>query len=236
MDYKCLEVDVSNKASLDYFLKFYNDILLESFPSEQIESYDQLLDTLNKKKNGFFGKNSYHILIIYDNENILGGIIYDYFIDSNTGMIEYIATSKKYRKAGIASYAFSIACKNLNETAVKNGYSSISFICCELEKVIFKEKSNHYFWKKFGFKKLDFDYIQPSLDKGKPLVRDMTLGIITNSIDAPFYDSCISKDILKSILYDYSYYTMRIENPKKEQYFIEMMKQLDKKGDFIYLI
>lgn len=237
MDLQYIEVDFDNKASLSLFRDFYYSILEPSFDKEQLETYEQLLETLSKKKTNFFGKNSYHILIFFNKDNIiLGGIIYDYFINSNTGLIEYIVTSKSAKKQGIASHAFLQACKNLNVEAHQNGFNNINFICCEVEKVLSTKQSNHYFWDKFGFKRLDFDYIQPPLEEGKNMVRDMNFGIITNAENAQFSQKSISREVLTSILHDYAYYTMRIETPENEPFFIEMIEQLNQNTEQIKLV
>lgn len=105
-----------------------------------------------------------------------------------------------------------------------------------MKKSLLKSKKITFFGKNIGFKKLDFDYIQPALDEEKDVVRDMDFGIITKAPNAIFHDNCIQKDVLISILHDYAYYTMRIENPKVEPFFIEMCNNINKMGDNIHLI
>ena len=64
----------------------------------------------------------------------------------------------------------------------------------------------------------------------------MDFGIITKAPNANFSEDFIPKNILISILHDYSYYTMRIEKPEIEQFFIEMCADINKTGDYIKLI
>lgn len=105
-----------------------------------------------------------------------------------------------------------------------------------MKKLSLKSKKNIIFGKNIGFKILDFNYIQPALDKEKDVVKDMNFGIITKAPNANFYDNCIFKNVLISILHDYSYFTMRIENPKTEPFFIEMCDSINMIGNYINLI
>lgn len=157
MSLKYIEVDIDNDKTINLFKTFYDTILKESFDENQIETYSQLLQTLSKKKTDFFGKNEYHILIILNSDNnVLGGIIYDYFSETNTGLIEYIVSSKEAKRQGIASFAFSTACDLLNKDAIKNGFSRVNFIVCEVEKVSSKKQENHYFWNRYRIQEIGF--------------------------------------------------------------------------------
>lgn len=227
-----IEIDVNNKESLKIFEKFYKEILSCSFNINELETQEQLIDTLNKKNNGFFGKNSYHIIVFFDKNNIVGGIIYDYFMKENCGLIEYIVTNPNLKRSGFASKIFEKTCILLNEESKRNGYSKLDFVCCEVEKKINGKKENHYFWEKYSFKPLDFEYLQPPLEEGKELVTFMEFGIILDAPYIKYEKNYIERELLKEILFDYSYYTMRIDNPKKEEYFNQMCKSM--KSEKIY--
>lgn len=219
-------VEINGQTDIKLFKNFYDNILSKGFDINELETFDQLLDTLNKKKKGFFKNNSYHILVFLD-KDILGGIIYDYFYEENCGLIEYIVTNPKEKRGGIASYMFNKTCELLNKEAQSKKNKKLDFVCCEVEKEINGKKANHYFWNKFGFTPLDFDYIQPPLEEGKEMVRFMNFGIIKNCL-IQYDKDYLESDTLKKILYDYAYYTMRIENPSNEEYFKEMIKSINK--------
>lgn len=225
---KYMEVNPDNN-SLEIFGKFYKEILKSSFGEDELETYEQSLNTLEKSRRGGHGLNSYHIIIILEEENILGGVIYDYFINTNTGIIEYIATNQRVKQRGIASYAFQVVNELLNKEAQKNGFERIRYITCEVEKEIDGKKSNHYFWEKFGFRPLDFHYIQPPLDEKKKAVDILNLGIITKAPFALYGKENIDREELKSILYDHYHYTMRIEDVEHCEYYIRMCNEIDSK-------
>lgn len=226
---KYIEVDPNDMNSLEIFKKFYKEVLESSFDEDELETYEQLLDTLKKSKRGENGLNTYHIMIVLEEDILLGGVIYDYFIDTNTGIIEYIATNQKVKQKGVASYAFKVVNELLNEEAKKNGFGGISYITCEVEQVISEKKSNHYFWEKFDFKALDFHYIQPPLDDAKEVVDIMNFGIITKAPLTLYDKEDIDKEELKSILHDYYHYTMRIEDVEHCEYYIKMCHEIDSK-------
>lgn len=224
-----IEVNPKDIEIMDIFKRFYIEILENSFDEDELETYDQLLDTLKKSIRGDNGLNTYHIMIVLEEDNILGGAIYDYFINTNTGIIEYIATNQKVKQKGVASYAFKVINELLNKEAKRNGFEGISYITCEVEKEIGGKKSNHYFWEKFGFRALDFHYIQPPLDEDKEVVDIMNFGIITKAPFTIYHKEEIEKNELKSILYDYYHYTMRIEEVEHCEYYIKMCHEIDSK-------
>ena len=224
MNLNYFEVDIDNKESIIELKKFYQ-LLEENFKKDERESYKQIVKTLNKKKTNFFGKNSYHILLVKNKNKLIGGIIYDYFYKSNSSMIEYIVINKENRRKNLATKLLKETAKRLNKEAITKGYDKIDFVVCELNS----KKERHYFWEKFNFKELKFNYIQPALDKNKKILKDMKLGIVTRFPNIYFTKKQIETKKIKSILYDYSYYTMRIKNPKKEEYFIKMVNELKEK-------
>lgn len=226
---KYIEVDLNDEKLVKLFKRFYQEILESSFDDDELETYEQLADTLTKSKRGDNGLNTYHIIIVLEEDTLLGGVIYDYFIDTNTGIIEYIATNPNVKQKGVASYAFQVVNELLDKEAQKNGFEKISYITCEVEKEINGKKSNHYFWEKFGFRTFDFHYIQPPLDEEKEVVDIMNFGVITKAPLSKYEKEDIDKEELKSILHDYYHYTMRIEDVEHCEYYIKMCHEIDSK-------
>ena len=165
-------------------------------------------------------------LIIY-----YGGIIFDYLSKINVGLIEYIAVSKEYRKKGIATKILNYMVYILNKESKKKKLKRIKFICGEVEKDFGKKQEKHYFWDKYGFKKLDFKYIQPALDENKKNVEIMTFGIMTKIPNAEFEKKTISSSLLKEILYEYYG-----KDEKAKAVLDYMSKEIDNKGSLINLI
>ena len=165
-------------------------------------------------------------LIIY-----YGGIIFAYLSKINVGLIEYIAVSKKYRKKGIATKILNYTVDILNNESKKKNIKRIEFICGEVEKVLKDKQDKHYFWNKYGFKKLDFKYIQPALDENKKDVEIMTFGIMTKIPGVEFDKETINSSLLKEILYEYYG-----KNEEAKETLNKMNKEINSKGNLIKLI
>lgn len=95
----------------------------------------------------------YVIIEITDKENKVGGLIYDWFPEVHTLIIEFIFIAKEYRNHKIA--------QRLVER-LKNKIPDLTIIV-ETEKN--GEAKN--FWAKLGFKQQKYTYIQPALHKNK---------------------------------------------------------------------
>ena len=165
-------------------------------------------------------------LIIY-----YGGIIFAYLSKINVGLIEYIAVSKKYRKKGIATKILNYTVDILNNESKKKNIKRIEFICGEVEKVLKDKQDKHYFWDKYGFKKLDFKYIQPALDENKKDVEIMTFEIMTKIPGVEFDKETINSSLLKEILYEYYG-----KNEEAKETLNKMNKEINSKGNLIKLI
>ncbi len=202
-----MNIDLKNKANINLFDDFYNKILVSSFAKDQIENYEQFLNNLNNK-------DSYFITLVLNKDEVVGGIIYDYLKQTNSGFIEYIAVKKDHTNNNIGSNLLNQAISILNQKSDKK----IDFLFCELEQEINGKQPKHYFWQKFGFKKIDFDYIQPPLDDLKKPVFIMDFGYLSFVKT----DKKITKQLLIDVLNEY--YVDYIDN----EYFIQCIGNIKK--------
>ena len=212
-----IEVKYNDKKTMEIFKIFYKDTLVPNFKKNEIETYKQITDTLKKNKN------TYYIFLYMNNEGYpAGGIVFDYLENTNTGFIEYLAVNNKHQKHGLGTKMIIDAVKKVNEDAKDNGFDRINFLACEVEKEKKIKKAKHYFWKKHGFKPLDFYYIQPPLGENKKAILQMEFGIVSKAPKAEYYFNFIDKNLIKEILYEY------YDKYKEEKHFKEMIKKLDK--------
>ncbi|MBR3198437.1 MAG: GNAT family N-acetyltransferase [Bacilli bacterium] len=215
--FRKIEVKYDDKETVKIFHKFYRRTLINSFEKNQIEAYRQIKKNIKEKEGSYF-----IILYVDDKEYPVSGIVFDYLKKTNTGFIEYIATNKRFSKKGLASKLLNETIKTLNSQAKDNGYDRINFLACEVEKEKKIKKSKHYFWKKYGFKVLDFYYLQPPLDKTKKALSKMEFGIVSKAPKAEYFFNNIDKDVIKEILEEY------YEEYKNEPSLKRMLKKLDK--------
>lgn len=228
MNLKFLQIDINNKTTMEIFYKFYREIIVPNFDDSERETIDQFEHELKLEDDS---RKYYIVVILDDNSNMLGGIIFDYFTETNVGLIEYIVTDSKQKRKGIASESLKFAVNILNKEAKKRRYERIKFICGEVEKQINGREDKHYFWEKYGFKKLDFDYIQPALDSEKQPVEIMDFGIMTKIPNSEFLEKGINTKDLINILYNYYG-----EQPNSEDTLSKMKKEIEDKGDVILLV
>lgn len=228
MNLKFLQIDINNKTTMEIFYKFYREIIVPNFDDSERETIDQFEHELKLEDDN---RKYYIIVILDDDTNTLGGIIFDYLADTNVGLIEYIVTDSKQKRKGIASASLKFMVNILNNEAKKRGCERIKFICGEVEKQINGREDKHYFWEKYGFKKLDFNYIQPALDSEKQPVEIMDFGIMTKIPNAEFLEKGINTKDLINILYNYYG-----EQPNSEDTLSKMKKEIEDKGDVILLV
>lgn len=228
MNLKFLQIDINNKDTMEIFYKFYREIIVPNFDDNECETIIQFENELKLEDDN---RKYYIIVILDDDTNTLGGIIFDYLADTNVGLIEYIVTDSKQKRKGIASASLKFMVNILNNEAKKRGCERIKFICGEVEKQINGREDKHYFWEKYGFKKLDFNYIQPALDSEKQPVEIMDFGIMTKIPNAEFLEKGINTKDLINILYNYYG-----EQPNSEDTLSKMKKEIEGKGDVILLV
>lgn len=229
---KCIEVNIDDENTINDLAVFYTSIYINEFkdPNER-ETLENMLSSLrmNSEDNN---ANKYHIIIAKNlSGTIVGGAIFDYYIKTNSGVIEFISVGSSFQSMGIGSFLYNTIYEKLNQDAKKNSKINISNIFCEIEdpSTLEKNASRKYyeFWKKYGFKKLNFNYIQPSLDDNKSVVD--TLWFITHTINNPDNSSSsVPSDTVLNTIHDYIKFAMRIEEPIKNPQFYSMKDEIER--------
>ena len=217
-----IKVDPTNKNSLELFSRFYNDIFVGAFTNEdECESLDSFFGYINE-----YGSNSLfvQILLVCMGENIVGGIIFDYYSDIKTLVIEFIVIDDMYRGNGIAIELINHVIAYL---ASEHG-KVVEWIFIEIENPEYVKDNNFSyfsFWKKFNMKALDFTYIQPALSPDKCSVKTLMLCArnMQHDIDT------IEIGTVKKLLYLYAHYAMKIADPQSDPSIAAMYLELDNK-------
>ena len=236
-----VEVDIDDKKTLSLLGEFYTDIYIDVFPNvDERETFDNLLEYLrlgeeNKGKDYY-----YHILLAKDNNNrVMGGCIFDYYLDNNSATIEFLAVKEEKQSGGYGTLIYQQVLKVLNEDAIKNHHMCVDHILIELNNPAHTREGDPlkylYFWDKFNFQHLEFDYVQPPLDDEKQEVRELWLAYLSPKYQMEHLDSphCtqVAKSLILSILADYFKYAMRIAHPKESLQYQEMDQSV--KEEFI---
>lgn len=236
MKYSITEVSIKDTYSMKLLGSFYNHIYVKSFPDiNKRESLENIIDFLTKKYDNLYGNNNYHILILHNDMNIMGGIIFDYFSESNSGVIEFICISESFKRNGLASILYNKAIDMINQDAKNIFFINADFIFCEIDYITPEQEDLSYihFWNKKGFKKLDFKYIQPPLSAEKDAVE--TLHLIVNIQSKEKVSNIHKLDVL-SFIFDYTTYAMNIENPEKNPTIDIMIKNMPLRVNLIDIV
>ncbi|MDR0964358.1 MAG: hypothetical protein LBM60_07060 [Clostridium sp.] len=224
------EVSLDDTETLSLLGTFYTTIYCPAFPDiNERETLDNMLHYLRKEEMKGT-KNNYHIVLAQNNGHLLGGIIFDYFCNSNVGVIEFITTSKTNRCKGSGREIYQKAVEILRLDSSKAGYQQLNAIICEIDKLLpsnDRDPSYLHFWSKMGFKKIgNFNYIQPSLSETQSDVD--TLELICNNLSFKTQDT-ISTEVLASVITDYAKYAMQLSKPEENNSVRSMLQQLDDK-------
>ena len=216
----------NDQQSVSDLGRFYTDVYMDCFPDEnERETFDNLLKYLNQSKN--VDLHSYHIILAKDDDqNIVGGAVFDYFKKTNTGIIEFIAVKSAMQSEGLGTVIYNHIIETLSGDAFKNRKKeSLNYIFCEIESPELNKTDNRkyvHFWNKHKYMHIDFDYIQPELSQTQHPVNHLWLIAVRPDVGI----DKISSDVVIDVLYDYMKYCMSIDEPSDNPVFQKMKKQL----------
>lgn len=220
-DFIFRDIDVNKLKDIELLKSFYFSIYLKSFPNKnECESFENFLYFLENSKVSSSYK--YHIILILKDDVLLGGAVFNYLLDIESGYIEFLTINEKYQSKGIGSLLYEKVLKVLNQDA-RDMCSGLKYIFGEIDNPKFSiRKLNKYlyFWDKQGFRRLNIDYIQPALSKNQNdvnclwfVIKKMT-NEIESSIKGKFLVSVLDnifKNCFKNV-----YISNEIENMYKE--------------------
>jgi hypothetical protein len=216
------EVKHNDRKSIELLSKFYVGIYMGNFTdNNERESLDNLLHYLENEQLGKIEKNHYHILLATIGEEVVGGIVANYFDDINSGVIEFLVVDEKFRRKNIGNNLIEGMTNILNRDSFHHKSKGIDYIFIEVDHpklvdpvISPKAKKTIAFWHKQRFLALNFNYIQPSIGNGKDPVRHLLLGVklCKQGLD----ENSIPSDVLVKFLYNYAQFSMSIEKPEND--------------------
>jgi len=231
-----IEVTLKDKDSLSEFAKFYIDIYMENFPDpDERESMNNILEYLKKAE--IANKYRYHIILARDvNKNIIGGGIFDYFTETNAGIIEFIAVKNNSQSSGIGTLIYNHILDIMSADAYKIRKKKLEYVFCEIDSPQHsKDNIRKYlhFWSKHNFWRLDFSYKQPSLSANQSPVTGLWFTVSPQICKF----SSINGKFISNVLSDYMKYAMQIDNPDENSDFQKMRNEiLSKEVDLLPIV
>jgi hypothetical protein len=241
---KIVEVQIADKDHCELLRRFYRECYMAEFPDpNERESLKNIQDSLRKKETHEYGANNYHVLIAVDGDGApVGGSICDYFHKPNAGVIEYILVKPGLRKSGLGSQLLHTTESILANDALNNrGTDGLDWVVAEVddpyltrvEAQAFDPFARARIWDRWGYRILDFPYIQPALSKAQQPLYNLKL--MVKPFGNRFTDTVPAGDV-RQLLLDYIRLAMRKKHPENEPGFVKMNSFLSSEAQQIALL
>jgi GNAT superfamily N-acetyltransferase len=221
--------------------KFYAGCLVPAFPAEdERASLQSIEECLRLKEDGKYGANNYHVIVACDDGKPIAGSIFDYLVKPNVGVIEFLVVSPGQRQAGLASRLLRQAEAAIAADAHRAG-REVDWVAAELSdpfRVSVAESDFDPFirasiWHRWGYRMLNFRYIQPALSPEKSPAT--TLLLAAKTLSGEFGESIPTARLL-AFLREYMVWALRIEKPQTDPVYREMAERLSSTGRSVALV
>ena len=202
---------------------YYTQNYIEAFPLvDERESLDNIIESLKDTRQ--LNEAQYLVTIArYENE-IVGGLIYNYLPMANLGFVEFISVSPKFKGKNIAQSLMNSAFQKLQEEAKARGLPRPLGILGEAD---FREPhtktSKINFFKKMNVQLLKYDYVQPALEQGKQAL-DYLRMIFIPAVET----QNLSSESIQKALYQMFKHCFYFENPADSVEYNQMILKLQK--------
>jgi GNAT superfamily N-acetyltransferase len=235
------EISASRGSDVQLLRRFYAECLIPAFPDEdERESLENIEDYLQLKEDGKYGANNYHVIVSCDGDKPIAGSIFDYLVEPNAGVIEFLLVSPGLRQTGLASRLLRQTEAAIAADAQRAG-QQVAWLVAELDdpfRVSLAESDFNPFtrasiWHRWGYRMLDFRYIQPALSAEKSPVT--TLLLAAKTLAREFAETIPTERVL-TFLREYMRWAMRIETPETDPVYREVAERLRGAGQPVALM
>lgn len=222
-------------AHFELLERVYGDIYIKEFPHpDERESLANMQRYLSLKAAGWYGKNNYHIVIAMIDGAPAGLVVLDYLEEPNCGVIEFLAISENRRRTGLGTRLLAQAESLLDSDGKNHDRPSVALIMAEMNDPFAPNSLEDNLdpfhravvWSKWGYRRLQFPYVQPSLSAGQAPVRNLLL--MAKAVDERYADS-VPANLLLAALRGYMKWAMRIDRPEHNEEY-EAMRSFIKSG------
>lgn len=217
------DIDPCDRLACAELALFHAGIYTEAFPND--DERESLSNFLRYLKNSRKVRNwDFRVLLAKDGDGVVvGGIVFDYFRDLNSMVVEFICVDKTRRRMRIGERLWREALHVADNLAGKKGVASVF---CEVDSpAISRDKAMGHlkFWRTHGFGRLDFTYIQPALEEGLQPVKGLWWIGLERLSKTP---GCVDSSLLEKVLHHYIHFAMGIAIPENNSSFNSMKQQL----------
>ena len=227
---------------VDLLRQFYQDLYLSEFPDpDERESLDNMTHYLELKAQGWYGTNNYHIVLLTDSGRPVAASVSDYLSDADAGVIEFLTVAPAWRRQGLGARLLRWTETTLAVDAGSRSARALRCIVAEMHDP--RVPDPHHasldplararIWSGWGYRKLDFDYVQPALSATQHAARHLML--LAKIPNGSTHYASLGAHQLRAILREYFLWAMRIEQPERTAEYQAMCAQLTD-DDFVDLL
>jgi GNAT superfamily N-acetyltransferase len=225
--------DISDEPEeLDRLSRFYDELYVAGFPDpDERESLANMKRYLQLRREGWYGPNSYHIILALDGDRTVGASVSDYLATPNCGVIEFLLVAQALWGTGIGRQLHSATIAALDVDARRVGRNGVDGIVIELNDPFrvapqddnFDPFERAMIWDRWGYGRLCFPYVQPALSADQEPVSCLLLGMKPIS---PVLKRQVPPSTVCDVVAGYMRWAMRIDEPELDPTFVTMRQFL----------
>jgi GNAT superfamily N-acetyltransferase len=202
-------------ADLALLSAFYATLYENEFPDpDERESLENMADYLRRKAQGWYEANNYHIVLAISGTEILAGVIFDYLAEPRAGVIEFLLVSPTSRGTGVGGQLLAHAEELLRADAGGELHAIAAEVNDPLVSPAETDNLNPVtralIWQRWGYRGVDFPYVQPPLSPEQDAVT--TLILICKPLREDWAED-VPAAVVDLIVREYLRWAMRIEQP-----------------------
>ena len=215
-------------ADLAALAEFYAGLYTAEFPDpDERESLDNMARYLERKADGWYEANNYHIVLALSGGSVVAASVSDYLFAPNAGVIEFLLVSPSARGGGLGRAVLDHTESLLRQDARRQGRRGLHGIVAEMNdpRLVSPSVDNldpvtrAKVWHSWGYRGLDFPYVQPALSAEQSPVEELIM--ICKSLHDEWAGS-LAPDVVESVVHEYLRWAMRVHRPDDNPQFRTM--------------
>ncbi|HEY3610038.1 MAG TPA: GNAT family N-acetyltransferase [Pseudonocardiaceae bacterium] len=231
IDFRSLTDSAEDIATLT---DFYTTLYTSEFPDpDERESLPNMIDYLERKARGWYGRNNYHILLAWLDDRLVGGSVVDYLAEPNVGVIEFLFVAPDARQSGIGRQVLTRTEQLLAQDARRLTGRELDAVVAEMNDPLAPSNvrdnldptARALIWHRWGYAGLDFPYVQPPLAEDTAAVTNL---IVIAKPLRPDWSAALPSTTVLRFVHEYLRWAIRIDKPSDSADYRRMAAHLDR--------
>ena len=218
----------------------FHDMMVEAFPDPYVREDVEILQENLQEGSWKRGDEAcrYHLIVALREHQVVGGTSFYFFNqrkDAALGMGSYLAVKKDFRGNGIGTELIALRDQALSRDARELDCHLRGLIIQvsdpglmsaeEIESDPMNPRKREEFWKRRGYRKIDFNFIQPSIRVDEPPIEYLSLYMLPYCQKWKDMKS-ISRDDLWDVIYCFIRCTGTVGPPETDPSYLRMRAEL----------